>query len=132
MSIMILPREIYRQLLDLAFTEDPLECCGYLAGEGDIVICVYPMKNVDQSRVHYSFDPREQFAAVKEIRKQNLEVLAVYHSHPEGPARPSAEDIRLAFDPGIRQVIISLCGGEDVRVFWIKNGQVVPEELKIV
>ena len=130
---MILPREIYLQLLDLAYAEAPLECCGYLAGEGDVVIRIYPMKNVDQSRVHYSFDPKEQFGAVKEIRKQKLQVLAVYHSHPEAPARPSVEDIRLAFDPGVRHVIVSLSGGgEDVRVFWIKNGQVVPEELKIV
>ena len=130
---MILPREIYRQLIDLAHAHDPLECCGYLAGEGDTVICAYPMTNMDQSRVHYSFDPKEQFAAVKAIRREKLQVLAVYHSHPATPARPSAEDIRLAYDPEIRHVIVSLAEGkEDLRVFWIQNGQVVPEELNVI
>jgi hypothetical protein len=49
------------------------------------------------------------------------------------PARPSQEDIRLAYDPYISYVIISLAdGGEDVKSFKIKDGQVIPENIEIV
>jgi proteasome lid subunit RPN8/RPN11 len=88
---------------------------------------------MDQSRVHFSFDPGEQFATVKKSRNDGLKVLAVYHSHPETPARPSEEDIRLAFDSEISYVIVSLCGEQEtVRSFQIHNGQAEPEELTIL
>ncbi len=130
---MEIEREIYQQIVSAANAAAPLECCGYLAGVGKKITRAYPMKNMDQSREHYSFEAGEQFATVKEIRKQSLAVLAVYHSHPETPARPSEEDIRLAFDPAISHVIISLCGEQEVvRSFQIRNGLVEPEELTIL
>ncbi len=133
MKEMEIVREVYEKIVREALTTAPLECCGYLAGEGKTVIQAYPMKNIDESRIHYSFDPAEQFKTVKNIRKNNQKVLAVYHSHPETPARPSEEDIRLAYDPDVSHVIISLSGKkEDVRSFRIQQGEVEPEELQII
>ena len=130
---MEIQREVYRQIVGEATTAAPLECCGYLAGAGRTITRVFPMKNMDQSTIHFSFDPGEQFATIKQIRKQNLKVLAIYHSHPETPARPSEEDIRLAFDSEISYVIISLCAEQEVvRSFQIHNGQAEPEELTIL
>ncbi len=129
---MKIKRQVYDQIVREAHRETPLECCGYLAGEDNTITHAYPMTNMDESRIHYSFNPEEQFAAVKEIRKLKLKVLAVYHSHPETPARPSEEDIRLAYDPHISHVIISLVGEKpDVRSFTIQKGQVEKEELTI-
>ena len=68
----------------------------------------YPMANTDQSGEHFMMDPREQFSVIKQIRNQRLELLAIYHSHPESPARPSAEDIRPALTPDVIYVIVSL------------------------
>lgn len=125
-------KEIYEKIVREAHEHNPLECCGYLAGNNRAVTQAYPMKNMDESRIHYSFDPKEQFRTVKEIRNMGLKVLAVYHSHPETPARPSEEDIRLAYDPEVSYVIISLCKEkEDVKSFRIRKGQVESEELTI-
>jgi proteasome lid subunit RPN8/RPN11 len=120
---------IYKQ----AEEEAPLEACGYLAGKEGVVTTRYPMTNVDQSEIHYSFDPEEQFRVIKTVRDSGLEIIAAYHSHPESPARPSEEDIRLAHDFSIIYVIVSLenskrtCGA-----FTIKEGMVTPEPLKII
>jgi proteasome lid subunit RPN8/RPN11 len=130
---MEIQKEVYRQLIDEANAHAPLECCGYLAGIDATITRAYPMRNMDQSRVHFSFDPGEQFATIKKIRNDGLMVLAVYHSHPETPARPSEEDIRLAFDSEISYVIVSLYGEQEtVRSFQIHNGQAEPEELTIL
>jgi proteasome lid subunit RPN8/RPN11 len=130
---MEIERQVYRQIVGEATAASPLECCGYLAGVGRTITRACPMKNMDQSRVHFSFDPGEQFATIKKIRTEKLKVLAVYHSHPETLARPSEEDIRLAFDSEISYVIISLCTEpEVVRSFQIHNGLVEPEELTIL
>ncbi|MEE8400175.1 MAG: M67 family metallopeptidase [Desulfobacterales bacterium] len=110
----------------------PVEACGYLAGESSKVTRQYPLKNIDASETHFSLDPREQFDAVKDMKKRGLALMSVYHSHPETPARPSAEDIKLAYDPDISYVIVSLSdGAETVESFKIKEGRVEKEDIVI-
>ena len=119
--------EIYAQGL----REKPLEACGYLAGQNGTVEKYYPLTNVDKSPEHFSLDPREQFAAVKDARQQGWQILAVAHTHPASPARPSAEDIRLAYDPNILYIIYSLLEPAAIKAFRIQQGQVTEEELNV-
>ena len=127
-----IPQRIINDLFDHARTGLPEEVCGYLAGNGREVTLRFRLTNTDHSNEHFSFDPAEQFLAVRETRKAGLEILANYHSHPETPARPSPEDIRLAFDPNISYVIISLAAEiPDIKAFRIKNGVVEKEEIQI-
>jgi proteasome lid subunit RPN8/RPN11 len=92
----------------------PNEACGLFAGsiDGDTktVKEVYCLTNTDKSPEHFSMTPEEQFSAIADIRKKGLTLLGNFHSHPATPARPSAEDIRLAFDPSLSYIIISLAG----------------------
>lgn len=128
-----IPQDIVSQLFDHAKSGLPEEVCGYLAGSGREVTIHYPLTNVDHSPEHFSFDPAEQFKVVREVRKAGLEILANYHSHPETPARPSEEDIRLAYDPNISYVIISLAGElPDLKSFIIQNGKVDKEAIEIL
>jgi proteasome lid subunit RPN8/RPN11 len=66
------------------------------------------MTNTDASREHFSMDPREQLAAVRDMRQKGWTLVGNWHSHPETPSRPSEEDIRLAFDSSQRYMILSL------------------------
>jgi len=111
----------------------PIEVCGYLASQNGVINRHFELTNIDESEEHFSFDPKEQFVAVKAAREEGLDLGAVYHSHPATPARPSQEDIRLAYDPQISYVIVSLADGQaDVKSFKIKDGQVTPEDIEIV
>jgi len=78
-------------------------------------------------------DPKEQFAVVKDIRSSSLELLAIYHSHPQTPARPSAEDIRLALTPNVVYIILSLRNGDApaLKGFYVENGTVIDVPLEI-
>ena len=61
-------------------------------------------------------------------------MLAIYHSHPETPARPSAVDIRLALTPGVVYVIVSLKDVDPVtKGFLIEDNSVteVPVEIEV-
>ena len=59
-------------------------------------------------------------------------MVAIYHSHPETPARPSEEDIRLALTPGVSYLIVSLAGAApEVKSYRIESGKVHPEALSI-
>jgi len=112
----------------------PLETCGYLAAKKDgVAVRFYPMKNADQSAEHFSFDPAEQFSVARTARSYGLKIAAVVHSHPATPARMSEEDIRLARDPDMSYVILSLAGPQPVlKSFRTKDGIVSNEELEIV
>jgi len=103
-----IPREIFERILEQARAEAPIEACGILAGSDGRVEKLYTMRNADQSRYHCMMEPKEQFAVVKDLRAAGLKMLAVYHSHPETPARPSEEDVRLALTPDVVYVIVSL------------------------
>ena len=102
--MLILKQEDYNKIVDHAKKGLPNEACGLLGGyvEGDkrVVTDVYLLRNVDESREHFSMDPAEQLAAIKDIRQKKGVLLGNFHSHPESPSRPSQEDIRLAYEPG--------------------------------
>lgn len=126
-------RDVINQIIEHAKQDLPNEACGYLAGNDGVVTIGYQLTNTDHSPEHFSFDPAEQFKTVKDARNKGIQILANYHSHPETPSRPSIEDIRLAFDPDISYVIISLAENEPVvKSFRIVNGSATNEELIII
>ena len=135
--MLILKQEDYNKIVDHAKKGLPNEACGLLGGyvEGDkrVVTDVYLLRNVDESREHFSMDPAEQLAAIKDIRQKKGVLLGNFHSHPESPSRPSQEDIRLAYDPKMNYLILSLMNPEELVLnsFHIEKGEVTKEELVI-
>ena len=126
-------RDVADDIIEHAKKDTPVEACGYLAGKNGVITKSYRMTNIDNSPEHFSFDPKEQFDVVRKARSEGLEIIANYHSHPLSPARPSQEDIDLAYDPDISYLIISLEGGrKDIRSFSIKNSEVKSQEIKII
>ena len=142
---MKIPQNIIDELIEQAEKDAPEESCGYLLGsltpnpspkgEGDFEAIVtenYWMENVDHSSEHFSFAPKDQFAALRYARDKGLKILANWHSHPASPSRPSQEDLRLANDPTIRYAILSLLDGEPkLNSFKILNGEVVDKEVHL-
>ncbi|HEX2768958.1 MAG TPA: M67 family metallopeptidase [Geobacteraceae bacterium] len=127
-----LPRKIGDAVIAHANEGFPLEVCGILGGIDGAVSSFHRMTNTNQSNEHFMMDPREQFAVTKELRAKGLEMLAIYHSHPESPARPSTEDIRLALTPDVSHVIVSLKEPDNpvLKSFRIAAGRVEPEDVE--
>ncbi len=107
----------YEKILSHAKSVLPEEACGLIAGEitdsGKIIKKVYLLTNIDHSNEHFSLDPKEQLAAVKDMRANGLTPLGNWHSHPESPSRPSDEDKRLAYDSKASYLILSLMDREN-------------------
>ena len=110
--MLYLKKEDYEKILAHCKEGLPNEACGLIGGtiEGDkrSIQKVYLLTNIDQSNEHFSMDPKEQLAAVKDMRANGLKLLGNFHSHPESPSRPSEEDKRLAYDSSVRYLILSL------------------------
>ena len=125
MSELQIPNDIFEQMIQQAKAKAPIEACGMLAGRDGQVERLYKMTNADKSSTHFMMVPEEQFKVVKDIRSAGLEMLAIYHSHPASPARPSTEDISFALTPGVIYVIVSLQNTEPaIKGFLIEDNNI--------
>ncbi len=92
-SIRIL-RELYLQLLTQARVARPLEIVGMLIGKDREISQILPLQNIAPiPQTEFVADPEGVLHALKHLRTQDLELLAFYHSHPNGPAKPSRTDV---------------------------------------
>ena len=137
--MLILKQSDYDKIVAHAKANLPEEACGLIAGtkDGDVkeIKKVYLLTNVDHTNEHFSMDPKEQLAAVKDMRANGLVPLGNWHSHPESPSRPSEEDKRLVFDPSVNYLILSLMDPENLvlKAFDIdREKQVTVEEIKLI
>ena len=126
-------KKVVEGIVAHARKDAPLEACGYCAARNGTIDAWYPLTNKDASAEHFSLVPGEQFTCVRTLRKEGRRLAAVYHSHPATPSRPSAEDIKLAADPGISYIIVSLAGEKPVvKSFQIQNGISIEEPVRIL
>ena len=74
----------------------PNEACAILFGKtdnGDVIVKeVFLTKNIENSPVNFTISPEELILAYDISEKKNLEVSAIFHSHPESVAYPSKTD----------------------------------------
>jgi proteasome lid subunit RPN8/RPN11 len=94
---------------------------------------VFAMTNADASPVTYRLDGKEQLRVFDQLDEDGLDLWAIYHSHTHSEAYPSETDIKLAFYPDARYILLSLAdrSAPVVRSFSIVEGQVTEEELTI-
>ena len=133
-----LTKSDYQKILAHAESELPNEACGLIGGvieNGDKHIRkVYLLTNTDHSNEHFSLDPKEQLASIKDMRTNGIVPLGNWHSHPESPSRPSQEDKRLAYDSKASYMILSLMDRENpvLNSFHIEGDNAEKEELVII
>jgi proteasome lid subunit RPN8/RPN11 len=126
-------REVYDELVAHGRRGAPEEVCGVLGGrrdgEGSVEITVVrPVDNVaDRPHSRYELDPAQQYEAMSAIEADDHEVVGFYHSHPNGPPRPSGTDRSGARWPEYRYVIVSL-GGEPFVGAWRWTGEAFDAE----
>ncbi|MCH5210852.1 MAG: M67 family metallopeptidase [Oscillospiraceae bacterium] len=132
-----LPECFYNDIVEYGKNGVPEEICGLIGGvvsDGDKEIKeIYFLENTDHSNEHFSMNPVDQFAAVRDMRGKGLSPLGNFHSHPESPSRPSEEDKRLAYDKDASYMILSLMNIDKpvLKSFHIEDGTVTEEEIII-
>ena len=138
MAIIRMRDHLYDEIVNYAKEHLPEEACGLIAGTKDgndkSIKKVYCLTNIDHSNEHFSLDPKEQLAAVKDMRANGLVPLGNWHSHPESPSRLSEEDKRLAYDSTASYMILSLMDNENpvLNSFHIEGTESEKEELVLL
>lgn len=112
----------------------PNECCGFFFGTDGEVRKISLSRQVTNAREgdqrrRFQIDPEDYRKAEKFAVEQNLDLLGVYHSHPDHPAVPSEHDRRVAM-PYFSYIIISVKGGkaEETRSWQLNEERQFDEE----
>lgn len=111
------------------------EVCGILGGRQaeDLyqALIVVPVKNALESPTRYRMDPGEQLQAMLTLEQNGYDLVAIYHSHPDGPKIPSETDVAEAYYPEAVQIIWATEGVEWVyAAFIIQSGVVSRVEVQ--
>lgn len=122
-----LPLALTEALWTHARREAPTECVGLLGGRllasgRAEVQALYPLPNSAVTpETRYEVAPGPLLRALRAIEAQGQVLVAIYHSHPQGPGTPSATDRqRAAYD--VPYLIADLRGGS-LRAFALPAGQ---------
>jgi proteasome lid subunit RPN8/RPN11 len=139
---LLVPRVLFEAMIAHARAALPNECCGLLAGHspteggpGRVVraLARYALENELQSPTEYRSEPRSMFEAMRDMRRQDIDVLAVYHSHPASAPVPSKKDLAQNYSEGVINLIVSLAGPvPEVRAWWLRATDYQPAEWELV
>ena len=106
----------WREMVGHAEAAYPNECVGVMLGtNGDVAKTVQialRMENVQPGSQgeRYTLGPRNLLAADAEARRRNLDVIGIYHSHPDCDAYFSSTDLKNSC-PWYSFVVLSIQGG---------------------
>lgn len=112
----------------------PNEACGILAGRDNRVQKVYTLVSEMPSPTFYQIDSKEHFRVIREMREAGIDLVSIYHSHPGGPAFPSATDVDLAYYPEAVYLIVSLMDRQNpvAKGYNIIKGEITEVPLNII
>jgi proteasome lid subunit RPN8/RPN11 len=102
----------------------PNEVCGVLIGQRGKITTFKECRNLNKERARdrYELDPASFKEADDWARSNGMEILGIYHSHPDHPSRPSEFDRERAW-PNWAYIILSIHGGryKDGRAWILKD-----------
>ena len=122
----------HHALVEAASLAAPAECCGVLGGRDGFIIAVIPVANVAaESESQFELDPAGLVEARSALRRDGLDVVGFYHSHPRTSPEPSSYDVANAWYPESVYVVIGLEPRPAVRAFRIVDGRCCGLELAL-
>ena len=133
-------REAYDGMIKHCESGYPYEVCGVMIGNGDEISHYRECKNLiaednvetefknsnkldkERLRDRFELDPKSYMEADEWARKNGLEILGIYHSHPDHPSKPSETDRQVA-SPFWGYIIYSINEGKfnDARIWYINE-----------
>jgi proteasome lid subunit RPN8/RPN11 len=117
----------WREMVAHARKTYPNECCGAMLGTVDNgskrVAIAMPLENASagSQQQRYELRPEDLLNADREARRQKMDLIGIYHSHPDCGAYFSETDLKNSC-PWYSFVVLSIQKGEfDHANSWLPN-----------
>ena len=135
--MLIIEKKPLDEMYEDALQSFPNECCGFVfgkeIGEERIITELLTVNNSKEGdkRRRFEIAPKDYINAERFAVQKELQLLGVYHSHPNHPAIPSEHD-RIAAQPFFSYIIISVKHEEIAAIrSWQLNDNLQFEEERI-
>ncbi|RMA97003.1 Mov34/MPN/PAD-1 family protein [Hydrogenothermus marinus] len=121
----------------------PYEICGFLIGKIDYennireVLEVFQVENQNKERANdrFEIDPKDYLKVEEYADKNGMQIVGIYHTHPDHPDRPSQTDLMFA-QPDMSYIIMSIENGKYKSfgnyVLDLDKNQFVEEKVEIL
>lgn len=119
----------------------PYEICGFMVGKMDYgtntrqVLEVLQVENQNKERANDRFEisPKDYMKVESYADSKGMQIVGIYHSHPDHPDRPSQTDLSYAVED-FSYIIVSVKNSkaESFRSWYLQDGKFVEEEVKVI
>jgi len=111
LECIVLTQKEKDKLITHAIEQQPNESCAMLLGEkiDDAwnVKEVFLTENIDKSQTNFTISPKELLKGYQLAAKMHLELVGVFHSHPNSDAIPSSTDKKFMQNNPVPWIIFS-------------------------
>ena len=87
-----LPQTDKKILSEYSENQKPNESCALLFGKDNTVMDLFLTENIEKSSVNFTISNKQLIEGYKIAEEKNMEVIGIFHSHPESEAYPSNTD----------------------------------------
>ena len=120
MQKIILSNSDKKILTQHAENEKPNESCAILFGKNDTVSEVFLTKNIEESPVNFTISNEQLIEGYKIAEEKKIEVIGIFHSHPNSEAYPSNTDKKFMESNPVAWVIYSGTD-KDFRAYFLES-----------
>lgn len=92
MQKIILKQSDKKILAQYSENQKPNEACAILFGKEDEVLDIFFTDNIEESPINFTISNEQLIEAYKIAEDQNVEIIGIFHSHPNSDAFPSNTD----------------------------------------
>ncbi len=111
MECIVLTQKEKNELVTHAIEQQPSESCAMLLGEkidsAWNVKEIFLTENMDNSQTNFTISPEELLKGYQLAEKMHLELVGVFHSHPNSDAVPSSTDKKFMQNNPVPWIIFS-------------------------
>ncbi|AFS81253.1 Mov34/MPN/PAD-1 family protein [Candidatus Nitrosopumilus koreensis AR1] len=107
MQKIILSSSDKKILTEHAENEKPNESCAILFGKNETVSEIFLTKNIEESPVNFTISNEQLIEGYKTAEEKNVDVIGIFHSHPNSEAYPSSTDKKFMQSNPVAWIIYS-------------------------
>ena len=107
-------------LTEHAENEKPNESCAILFGKDSLVSEVFLTKNIEESSVNFTISNEQLIEGYKIAEEKKVEVIAIFHSHPNSDTYPSNTDKKFMHSNPVVWIIYSGIN-KDFKAYFLES-----------
>ncbi len=94
-------------LSEYSENQKPNESCAMLFGKNDQVLDLFLTENIEKSSVNFTISNKQLIEGYKIAEEKEMEVIGIFHSHPDSDAYPSNTDKKFMQSNPVAWIIYS-------------------------